>query len=425
MLQMSRMGLCWVLLFLLACKPTEEPGLPLNDETRTINRYVYDQMQDLYLWQDQIPAGVRPFNYETPTKLLDAMRFSADRWSYVAKDDGATRRQLTSGESLTYGFIPAAGRAQEIRVGLVYPDSPASEVGLVRGNRILRVNGQEVSANNFPRLVGPLVLLVAGADDKTREVNITPRSVNLKSVIHREVKQVAGRSVGYFVYQNFTTASQAELDDLFQFFRARAVNELVVDLRYNPGGFDRTSQHLAGLIAPSSAVGRNFARYAHNQRYAGQNRELKFEAKPVNLGLRRVFFLLSGNSASASEFLVNGLRPFMDVQIIGTRSVGKFFGAPLLEEAGYTFSPIIFQGVNDRGENFPAGIPPTFEVADDRTRNFGDENEDLLAAALFFLNRGTYAGFRPSQARVEEVDSQWIGADNGGKWQPLPMLIGR
>jgi carboxyl-terminal processing protease len=407
---------------LMACRPTEEEGLPLNDDTRTINRFVFDQMQDIYLWEDQIPDNVRPFNYETPTKLLDAMKFRVDRWSYVIKDDGATRRQLTSGESLTYGFLPAADRTQGIRVGLVYPDSPASEAGLVRGARILRVNGQEVTATTFPRLVGPVTLAIAGADGVSREVSLTPRSVNLRSVVHREVKQVAGRRVGYLVYQSFTTASQAELDQAFQFFRNENVAELIVDLRYNPGGFDRTSQHFAGLIAPTTAVGRAFARYTHNQRYTGQNRELKFEAKPVNLGLRRVFFILSGNSASASEFLVNGLRPFMDVQVVGTRSVGKFFGAPLLEEVGYTFSPIIFQGVNDRNENFPEGIPPSFEVADDRTRNFGDVQENMLAAVLHYIERGSYAGFMPSPARAEGETADWLGNDKGGSWQALPLI---
>jgi C-terminal processing protease CtpA/Prc len=412
------------LVCLLACKPAADEGsLPLNEETRAINRYVYDQMQDIYLWNDQIPGDVRPFNYETPSKLLDAMKFRLDRWSYVVKDDGATRRQLTTGESLTYGFLPAADRAQAIRVGLVYPDSPASEAGLVRGNRIVRVNGQEVAANNFPRLTGTVSLTIAGADGQTREVNVTPRSVNLKSVIHREVKQVAGRTVGYLVYQNFTTASQAELDDAFQFFRAQNVADLIIDLRYNPGGFDRTSQHFAGLLAPPGAVGRTYSRYAHNTRYASQNRELKIEAKPVNLNLRRVFFILTGNSASASEFLVNGLRPFLDVQVVGTRSVGKFFGAPLLEQGGYTFSPIVFQGVNDRGENFPEGIPPTFEALDDRTRNFGDERENLLAAVLHFIARGSYSGFAPSIARTEGEADGWLGNDLGQPWQPLPLIL--
>jgi carboxyl-terminal processing protease len=389
-------------LALLGCRPADPgPGANLPEEIRTINQYVHDQMNDAYLWAEQVPPTIGPFDRPDPGLLLADLRNPADRWSNIDRDEGAYRRRLTQAQEAGHGFFFAADLAQNLRIALVYPGSPASEAGLRRGLLVRQVNGQAVNASNAPRLAGSVSLLVEEAGGQTRTVQVEPRVFTAQSVLHREVKTVAGRRVGYLVYQSFTTASEADLNQAFNDFKAQNIGDLVVDLRYNGGGLLSTAQHLASLLAPAAAPGRDFARLEYNRRYARNNQTVKFEAKPVNLGLRRVFFIVTGNTASASEFLINGLRPQMEVQLVGSRTVGKFFGSPILEQGPYTFTPITLQGLNERGENFPQGLVPQFATPDDRTRNWGDERENLLAAVLHYLARGNYEGYQPSLARTE------------------------
>lgn len=393
----------WVLLIMaVSCRnQKEEPVTDVN--ALPIKRYVFEVMKFFYFWHERIPANINPDNFNTPEALLEAMLFRPlDRWSHIVRDNGATAAQLQTGSTQGFGFLWGLDREQNLRLVLVHPNSPAEEARLARGMRVLSVNGTPVNtgATNIPRFENAVSLTVQDASGAIRQVELQSRTFNMRGVTLREVKQVGGRRVGYLVFSIFTQAAVQELDEAFNFFRSENVNELILDLRYNGGGTPETALHLASLIAPAAA-GRRFLKYEHNSRNTQRNTELTFKNVNNGLNLNRVFILTTGNTASASELIINGLRPFINIQTIGTTTHGKFVGGYVFtHREGYSLVPICFQSVNANGDTFANGFEPSFRAIDDRTRPFGDPNENLLAAALHFIANGSFAGYTPT-ARVE------------------------
>ncbi|MCS7018420.1 MAG: S41 family peptidase [Cytophagales bacterium] len=413
-----------LILFTVACRnQKQEPITDVN--ALPIRQYVYEVMKFFYLWHDRIPTNINPNNFSTPEALLEAMLFRpTDRWSYIVRDNGATAAQLQTGSTQGFGFVWGLDREQNLRLVLVHPNSPAEDARLVRGMRVLSVNGTVINqgATNIPRFDNTVVLSVQDASGAIRQVELQARNFNMRGVTLREVKQVAGRKVGYLVFSIFTQSSVQELDEAFSFFRSENVNELVLDLRYNGGGTPEAALHLASLIAPNAA-GRRFLQYQHNSRNTQRNTELVFKTVTNGLNLNRVFILTTSNTASASELIINGLHPFINVQTIGTTTHGKFVGGYVFtHREGYSLVPICFQSVNANGDTFANGFEPSFRATDDRTRPFGDLNENLLAAALHFIANGSFSGYVQT-ARLEDdrIDEQLLYAEDNAI-RRLPII---
>ncbi|MEJ7683158.1 MAG: S41 family peptidase [Segetibacter sp.] len=176
--------------------------------------------------------------------------------------------------------------------------------------------------------------------------NLSKTSFISNSVLYNSVIDAGGKKVGYFVFKQFFGApSRAELNTVFSNFKSQGIDELIVDLRYNPGGSTATQDALADLIAPASANNQTMYKYVYNQSLqqgdfpllkhkAGYENESFSEANNTQnfentggLNLSRVFFIVSGSStASASELLINNLKPYMDVKLIGDTTYGKPVG---------------------------------------------------------------------------------------------------
>lgn len=388
--------LAWLLLVMAAACQNKEND-PITDvNSLPIKRYVYEVMKYIYFWDTQIPANINPDNFSTPEALMDAMLYKpTDKWSYIVRDNGATAAQLQTGSTQGFGFLWGLDRDQHLRLVLVHPNSPAEDVRLTRGMRVLSVNGTPINAGatNIPRFENTVSLTVQEASGAIRQVELQARSFNMRGVTLREVKEVAGRKVGYLVFSIFTQSSVQELDEAFNFFRSEGVNELVLDIRYNGGGSPETAQHLASLIAPNAA-GRRFLQYQHNNQNTQRNTELNFKSVNNGLNLSRVFILTTSNTASASELVINGLRPFVNVQTIGSTTNGKYVGGYVFtHREGYSVVPISFQSINANGDTFANGFEPSFRATDDRTRPFGHPNENFLAAALHFIANGSFGGY--------------------------------
>jgi C-terminal processing protease CtpA/Prc len=197
--------------------------------------------------------------------------------------------------------------------------------------------------------------------------------------------------VGYLLFRNFVTPSYAALDEAFNSLREAGATELVVDLRYNGGGLVDVAVHLASLIGGSATQGRVFATFQHNDKNSALNEDLRFaDAPPQTLNLSRLIVITTRSSASASELLINGLRPHLPVVVIGDATYGKPVG-----QYGFTFcnkvlAPVAFKLVNSEGQgDFFGGIDPDCRATDDADHDLGSAEEDSLAEALYFVQRGT------------------------------------
>lgn len=397
---------------------------------------VYYVAQELFLWSDQLPTmeQFKPTTYGTPEDVMTKVRtFSPkgtlypnlDRWSGALPKK--TADDLFGGVNTDYGMRLRYAATTDLRVANVYASSAAGTQGVKRGWKVVSINGITPNASSASVLNTELskpsvsaVFELPNGDRKT--LALTASQYQANTVISQQVIPVAGKNIGYLAFDSFTgnTVSQ-ELENAFLFFKTNNVSDLVVDLRYNGGGYVSVAERFANLVAPASVRGKLMYRDTHNQRYANWNRTKNFDASaPANaLNLSRIVFITTSRSASASELLINVLKPYMDVKLIGGTTYGKPAGYYLIPVMDYYSFPLAVKQVNANGYgDFYEGLPADKTQADDLTRDFGDTNEACLKDALAYLNTGRMPASvsTPQQARMESVravnqalDTDWKG----------------
>jgi len=211
---------------------------------------------------------------------------------------------------------------------------------------------------------------------------------------------------------------EGKLDNIFSNFNANVIDELIIDLRYNTGGSLATANHLANLIAGNKADKALFIKLTFNQYldpyFADSLKNSYLEAQPNSLtqSLQRVFFITTGQTASASEALIKGLQPYLTTYLIGTRTYGKPVGMmPLeIEKSNYVIVPVMFEWKNYFGESSGyAGIGVNYAEFDDLTHNFGDTSELCLRQTLHFIQNGNFMPRKKSAAEVSFKKPDWRG----------------
>jgi carboxyl-terminal processing protease len=363
------------------------------------NLYVHDVLFDLYLWYNDLP-DFDPRLYATPEEYLDAVRYRPldEHFSYITSR--ASNRAFF-GASQYVGFgLSWSVIGGELRVLQVFPDSSASEAEVARGDRITSIAGEPVATllaeNRLGDAVGPdevgvsVRLEFETRSGLRRGAFLTKRVVTIPTVSLTRTYDVQGKRVGYIFFRNFVEPSYAALDEAFAELATQRINELVLDLRYNGGGLVSVAQHLASLIGGVRTRGQLLAEYAHNDRNAHRNQVLRFEDKPNAANLDRLVVITTPSSASASELVINALRPFIPVVIIGDRTYGKPVGQYGIDFCDKTLAPVAFSLRNANGQgDFFGGFPPDCAVPDDVDHDLGDAAEASLREALRFIATGT------------------------------------
>lgn len=433
---------------------------------------------ETYLWPDEV-TDRDPRTFTDRLAYFATLRTTATTPSGADKDDfhfsqptDEFLRQRNSAPRAGYGARLVAFSTtvpRDYRIQYTDPATPASTVvngqpNFVRGTRILRVDGVDLvnggvnqaeinilNAGLFPANPGEAHTFVVrdpgATTDRTvtlTSANVSPKPVNRTSTIDTPT----GR-VGYILFNTFSPlASETEIYNAINAMRAAGVNDLVLDLRYNGGGLLAVASQLSYMVAGSSRTsGRNFERLRFNAAAGTRNPVTGQTNSPIpfyttglgfsltngvqlgSLNLPRVFVLSTGATCSASEAVINGLRGInVEVILIGNTTCGKPFGFYPQDNCGETYYTIQFQGVNhvgfgDYADGFiPANSSAAFgvrlpgcAVADDYSRELGDVNERLLAAALQFRATGTC----PAQA-AEAVFAQET-REPGDEKTALPM----
>jgi C-terminal processing protease CtpA/Prc len=358
--------------------------------------YVRDVLQDLYLWNQFLPS-VNPTSFSSPEAYLEAVRYRPldSRFSYITSA-AASNAFYSDSQFVGYGFSTAIV-GEELRVLQVYPDSPASEAGLGRGDWILQIDGRSVASliqsGQIGSAFGPSDIgvssevLFRSPSGVERRQRMTKRAVTIPTVSLTRAYDVDGRRVGYLFFRNFVRPSVAALDEAFSALSQAGVTELVLDLRYNGGGLVDVAVHLSSLIGGALTAGQPFATFAHNDRNAFRNETLRFDdaTSPVPT-LSRLIVITSRSSASASELVINGLRPFMPVVLIGDATYGKPVGQYLIEFCTKVLAPVSFSLKNANGEaDYFEGFAPTCVAGDGIDRELGDPEEASLAEAFHYI----------------------------------------
>jgi C-terminal processing protease CtpA/Prc len=188
------------------------------------------------------------------------------------------------------------------------------------------------------------------------------------------------------------------------------VDELILDLRYNGGGLISVAQHLGGLIGGERTRNQVFVEFFHNDKQTSRNQTLRFPAPANALGVSRLVVIATRASASASESVVNSLRPFVPVTVVGDRTYGKPVGQYGFDFCDKTLFPVAFQVRNARGEaEYFDGIPADCAAADDLDHELGESREASIAEALRYLQTGTCSSAAATAARALAEREALIG----------------
>jgi carboxyl-terminal processing protease len=367
------------------------------DGTRQ-NLFVRDALEELYLWYRELPAA-DPASYDSPEAYLDAVRYRPLDASFSYITSRAASEAFYS-ESQYIGFgLSTSYASGQMRILQVFDDSPASESGLARGAHITAIGGVAtaslIASGAIDTAFGPATEGVEVAiefttrDGAARTATMRKRAVTIPTVSLTRVFDVGGRKVGYLFFRNFVRPSVAALDAAFASLKEAGVSELVLDLRYNGGGLVDVAVHLASLIGGVPTSNQVFAEYRHNDRNRRRDETLRFDAPPAALALERIVVIATQASASASELVINGLRPFMPVIVIGDRTYGKPVGQYVLPFCDKVLAPVAFSMVNANGQgDYYSGLPVDCPAGDDIDHELGDAAEASLTEALGYVRTG-------------------------------------
>ena len=394
------------------------------------NTFVRDTLQSIYFWYRELPS-LDPARSGSPEAYLEAVRYKPldTSFSYIT-GKAADTAFYSDSQFIGYGLSSIQTSATELRLAQVFPDSPASEIGLRRGDYLLTINGRSVAdlirTGETSSVFGPTEIGVPAeiswrrSDGSEGRGTMRKRLVTIPTVSDTRVVAQGGQRVGYIHFRNFVQPSTAALDTAFASLRSAGANELVLDLRYNGGGLVSVAQHLGGLIGGARTSGQVFVEYFHNDKNTSRNQVGRFPSPSNSLDLSRLVIVATRSSASASEAMINSLRPFMPVTVVGNTTYGKPVG-----QYGYDFCekvmyPVAFQVRNAIGQgDYFGGIPADCAAGDDLEHPLGDSAEASLAEALGFLRGGRCSAGASAAARAHSQRESTIGRAPRDGWQDL------
>ncbi len=418
--------LCLVL-FLGACKKDDPTPGPVS-ENRRVNEWILTNMEEEYYWNDEIPSN--PQMDLDPIDFFESLLSKKDRFSWI-QESGEELSDNLAGKFKSFGYEvklyyrnqPQDNKDNEIDAVVVYTyeGSDAAAQGLERGLWIREVNGQDLKESNYNSLLfdtqHPQELTVGRFDSQgdfvdQRTVTMEAREIQENPIQYSNVYEYGGRKVGYLVYTSFIPGPAGDdgelydeaLRDIFSDFKSAGVNELILDLRYNLGGAVSSATKLAGYIMKGYQEDEIFAIWEDNRdRLTALPVSLFYEEgeTPPNLGtLDRLYVLISSNTASASELIINGLRPYMDVVLVGDdKTIGKNVASititderrniPKSERIKYGLQPIVYKIYNSQmRSDFASGFQPDIQVISENFEPFGDTDEIFLRTALEDISGG-------------------------------------
>ncbi len=405
---------------------------------------------ETYLWYDEIidtdPAltsGVIAYFDQLKTLELTESGAQKDNFHF-SLSTAEWQRQSQSGLSYGYGFnikLIASSAPRQAIISYTEPNTPASNQNLARGFELLEVDGVDfinttsssevdiITAGLFPTQVGKTTQFVFKdiTSNEHRTVTLTSQNITSQPVVNVRT-DLAGGDVGYFQFNSHNAIAEDQLYNAFNQFAASNIKDLVIDVRYNGGGFLQIASQVGYMVAGrANTQGKTFERTIFNDKHPNTNpitgqtlipmpftdEFVGFADNPQtrpgtplpSLNLNRVYLLTTSNTCSASEAIINGLRG-ADVEVIqiGAGTCGKPYGFYPTDNCGTTYFTIQFTGENNKGfGEYADGFAPAntldnarqpvllsgCAVADDFTNPLGDANEALLKTALSYRSSGS------------------------------------
>jgi carboxyl-terminal processing protease len=366
---------------------------------------LYYIMKQVYYWYDLMPSVIRT-DYSNPYELLEAMRYKElDRWSFVA--DYQDFMDEMNGSFVGHGFRIGLDESNKARIAMIYKSSPLYALGVRRGWIVRQIKDTDVAPTllspdraAYSDLIGPSTagyknkILFEKPDGSTLTITSAKASITINPVIlYDTIHLKTGKVAGHLVYESFIEPPIDSLKIAFAYFKANNITELILDLRYNSGGYLDIAQSLATYIAGNGLTGTAFGSLTYNDKCQFADTSFNFTTTSYPLNISRVVFITARLTASASEAVINGIAPHMDYVSIGDTTDGKPMGMnAFICGYKYIFWPITFKIINSEGTgDYFEGLYPDKPAIDDLAHDFNDRNERCLSEAILYLETGSFS----------------------------------
>ena len=398
----------------------------------TTQTWMYETMQKEYLYYQDIPDKKSLNFFKKPSDFLSSMVSSKDKksGSTFSHIDSVYINTRSTSQTPTFGFEGTMVRANNgsygIRVLYTQGNSPAKEAGLERGSIIIAANNKKINSSDLFYITAPqeaYLFTLGKLNDKGFDTLQTvqmpaPRIVENNNLYKKDILEVGGKKVAYVMYNEFGNDDTQKLNDLFYQLSQEGVNDIVLDLRYNPGGYVTTAQMISTNLAPQEAIGNTFLKMTHND-IINRTDVLNFEesmlANVTPINYENLYIITSANTASASEVVINCLKPYMPERLIqvGTATFGKNVAqqlftdevqAPMLE---FWLTNSLLSNAEDFSDYYTNGLQPDFEIAENFKGELGElgtEQDSLMIPILKHIETGSFPTTETTEPESRSID---------------------
>lgn len=397
-----------------------------------VEEFIWAGLNEIYLYKSDVTELSDDYfrtddekstfleGYVSPEELFTDLKSSRDRFSFLTDNYHELEDSFKGISSSIAGMEFGLGRVSGSNyifgfLQYIIPGTSAADAGLTRGTVFTEVNGQKLTLNNFQDLMkGSFTINIGKIENNTIKMTGETVTLNHSSYTTNPVHMVKtlnvdGRKIGYLMYNSFVADFDDELNDAFAQLKSEGISDLILDLRYNGGGSVESAVDLASMIT-GQFEGEIFMKEQWNEKYQNYyeannpeglvnrfNGKIRTGAAINSLNLSRVYVLTSGSTASASELVINGLKPYIDVVQIGDNTTGKFQASVTLYDSDdfgkegaspnhtYALQPLVFKSANAAGKSdYENGLAPNVKYVESVSNlgTLGDPSEPLLESAL-------------------------------------------
>lgn len=450
-------AICSLSLLLISCEKNDS-GISSENG---INNFVWQGLNTYYLWQEQVPnlADTRfpssnelnSFlnNYDAPDNLFYSLLYQyevVDKFSWIVDDYIALENSfqgINTTNGMEFGLTRYANNPSNLfgYVRYVLPGSDAETQGVIRGYIFNQVDGTQLTEANYRSLLfsDAVSYSITVVDYNNGNPTATNTTINLtKAELQENPVAVAttfdegANKIGYLIYNQFASSYDDELNAAFGTFKTEGITDLIVDLRYNPGGSVRTATYLGQMIT-GQFTGQLFSQEVWNSKVTDAIDNPSFfvnnftsqinngiVTESINsLNLTRVYFIVTESTASASELIINSLSSYIDVKLVGTTTTGKNVGSVTLYDSSdflrdganpnhtWAMQPIVLEIQNKDGGTNPAGFTAEVNMPEDYGNMgvLGQRGEPLLERAITYITTGARFSGKHSGIVLEEVSN--------------------
>ncbi len=397
---MNKVLYSFLLLFVLAFYCCKKDNQNINGAIDPSVQFTSTAFNNWYLWYESIPA-VDLASIKTPTDYINAVKYTKDRWSFTMSYTDMVNL-FQNGVTTGWGIGLAYDAQRVLRILYVYNNSAMGKAGVKRGWQIKGVNGKLISSLSVSQFNAELAnatnsFTFIRNDGSESVIQMSRGTIIINSVLYANIFPIAGKKIGYLVFNEFLGNSVKELNQVFNVYSSQGISDLILDLRYNGGGTLDCADSLVALIAGKPFHGENYNTLIYNNKHTNLGFSSPIKLKNNSVQLNSLAVITTSSTASASEMVISGMKPYLNMKLIGSTTHGKPVGMNVEADIklNIAVAPISFRNENAQGyTDYFDGIPVDFEVPDNVTQDWGNLSDGCLNAALNYISTGSI-GYTP------------------------------